>query len=146
MKPMVEASLRFTPDMMLAPAMSQHEGAGITVEFSQQKVPPEVEHCDSFGVFPTLVIGRQNCGHDGDDPIRLRSIPWSIYYSISDFSSHDLYQCKIRSSTFPRIEIDISRWTCNYKTQHSRRYCCHWPGKACNQMLQIHRGSSMSCR
>ena len=76
---MVEASLRVTPDMMLAPAMSQHEGGGLAVKFPQQKVPPEIEHCDSSGVFPTLVIGRQNCGHDGDDPIRLRSI-YIIFY------------------------------------------------------------------
>ena len=75
---MVEASLRVTPDMMLAPAMSQHEGGGLAVKFPQQKVPPEIEHCDSSGVFPTLVIGRQNCGHDGDDPIRL----WSIYINL----------------------------------------------------------------
>lgn len=78
MKPMIEVWLRLTPDMMLAPAMSQHDGAESIVEFPQQKVSPEVEHCDSTGVFPTSVIGRQNCGHDGDNPIRLRSIPWSI--------------------------------------------------------------------
>lgn len=67
MKPMVEASLRVNPDMMLAPTMPQHEGGGLTVKAPQQKVPPEIEHCDNSGVFPTLVIWRQNCGHDEVD-------------------------------------------------------------------------------
>jgi len=67
MKPMVEASLRVNPVMMLTPVMLQHEGGGVELKSPQQKVPAEVEHCDSSGVFPTLVILRQNRGHDGDD-------------------------------------------------------------------------------
>jgi len=62
-----EASRVNPPVMMLTPVMLQHEGGGVSVKLSQQKVPAEVEHCDSSGVFPTLEILRQNCGHDGDD-------------------------------------------------------------------------------
>lgn len=53
--PVVEAS-RVNPVMMLTPLMLQHEGGGFSVKLSQQKVPAEIEHCDSSGVFPTLEI------------------------------------------------------------------------------------------
>jgi hypothetical protein len=61
--PMAEAALRVDPAMMLTPITLLHEEG---VNPQQQKVPAEVEHCNSSGLTPTLVILRQNCGHDGD--------------------------------------------------------------------------------